>query len=95
MNYIAGQFCLSGISISGQACDLVQRKDRPWHVPVWQAFIVQRAKSAAIADDNLPGDGFKSGAKMLHRLERDDAFAFGLDAERFELLQVEHLLWQS
>lgn len=53
---------------------------------------MQGAKGAAVADDNLPGDGFKSGAKMLHRLKRDDALAFGLDAERFKLLQVEHLL---
>jgi hypothetical protein len=29
---------------------------------------------------------------MLHRFNRDNAFAFGFDAERFELLQVKHLL---
>ena len=52
---------------------------------------MQSTQGAAIADNNLPGNGLKGGAKMLHRFQRDDAFAFGLDAERFKLLQVEHL----
>ena len=71
---------------------MVQRKDRPWHVGVCQAFIVQCAEGAAIADHNLPDDGFEGSAKMVHRLERNGLFACGLDAERRELLQVEHLL---
>ena len=52
---------------------------------------MQGAQGAAIADDNPPRDRLESGAKMLHRFQRDDAFAFGLDTERFELLQVEYL----
>ena len=52
---------------------------------------MRSAQGAAVADDNLPGDRFKSGTEMLHRLQRDDAFAFGRDAKCFELLQVEHL----
>ena len=55
---------------------------------------MQRAKGAAIADDDLAGDGFKSGAKMLHRFERDDVLAFGLDTERSvdrELLSATNL----
>ena len=73
-------------------CVLIQREDRPRHVPIGQAVILQGAERAAVADDDLTGDRFESGAKVLHRLERDDALALGIDAERLELLQVEHLL---
>ncbi len=56
---------------------------------------MQRAKGAAIADDDLSRDRFEGSAKMLHRLERDDALAVRLDAKRLELLQVQYLLSDS
>ena len=77
---------------SDQPASWSSREYRSSYFAIGKATILQGAECAAVADDDLTGDGLESSPEVLHRFERNDGLVLWIDAERFELLQVEHLL---